>query len=36
VGKSQQVGHAETKVVITPRNSNYPPGSAQCTNTVTP
>ena len=36
VGKSQQVGHAETRVVITPRNSNYPPGSAQCTNTVTP
>jgi len=36
VGKSQQVGHAETKVVITARNSNYPPGSAQCTNAVTP
>jgi prepilin-type N-terminal cleavage/methylation domain-containing protein len=36
VGKSQQVGHAETKVVITARNSNYPPGSSQCTNAVTP
>lgn len=36
VGKSQQVGHAETKLVITARNSNYPPGSAQCTNAVTP
>ena len=36
VGKSQSVGHAETKLVITSRNSNYPPGSAQCTNAVTP
>jgi prepilin-type N-terminal cleavage/methylation domain-containing protein len=36
VGKSQQVGHAETKLVITARNSNYPPGSPQCTNAVTP
>jgi prepilin-type N-terminal cleavage/methylation domain-containing protein len=36
VGKSQQVGHAETRLVITARNSNYPPGSAQCTNAVTP
>jgi prepilin-type N-terminal cleavage/methylation domain-containing protein len=36
VGKSQSVGHAETKVVITARNSNYPPGSPQCTNALTP
>jgi prepilin-type N-terminal cleavage/methylation domain-containing protein len=36
VGKSQSVGHAETKLAITLRNSNYPPGSAQCTNAVTP
>jgi prepilin-type N-terminal cleavage/methylation domain-containing protein len=36
LGKSQQVGHAETKLLITARNSNYPPGSAQCTNAVTP
>jgi prepilin-type N-terminal cleavage/methylation domain-containing protein len=36
VGKSQSVGHAETKLVITARNSNYPPGSPQCTNAVTP
>ncbi|HEY8730037.1 MAG TPA: type II secretion system protein [Acidothermaceae bacterium] len=36
VGRSQSVGHAETKLVITARNSNYPPGSAQCTNAVTP
>jgi prepilin-type N-terminal cleavage/methylation domain-containing protein len=36
VGKSQSVGHAETKLDITLRNSNYPPGSAQCTNAVTP
>jgi prepilin-type N-terminal cleavage/methylation domain-containing protein len=36
VGKSQSVGHAETKLVITARNSNYPPGSSQCTNAVTP
>ncbi len=36
VGKGQQVGHAETKVVITARNSNYPPGSPQCTNAATP
>jgi prepilin-type N-terminal cleavage/methylation domain-containing protein len=36
VGKSQSIGHAETKLVITSRNSNYPPGSAQCTNAVTP
>jgi prepilin-type N-terminal cleavage/methylation domain-containing protein len=36
VGKSQSVGHAETKLTVTLRNSNYPPGSAQCTNAVTP
>jgi prepilin-type N-terminal cleavage/methylation domain-containing protein len=36
VGQSQSVGHAETKLVITARNSNYPPGSPQCTNAVTP
>jgi prepilin-type N-terminal cleavage/methylation domain-containing protein len=36
VGKSQSVGHAETKLDITLRNSNYPPGSAQCTNALTP
>jgi len=36
VGNSQSVGHAETKLIITSRNSNYPPGSAQCTNAVTP
>jgi prepilin-type N-terminal cleavage/methylation domain-containing protein len=36
VGKGQKVGHAETKMVITARNSNYPPGSQQCTNAVTP
>ena len=36
VGTSQSVGHAETKLAITLRNSNYPPGSAQCTNAVTP
>jgi prepilin-type N-terminal cleavage/methylation domain-containing protein len=36
VGKSQSVGHAETKLVVTARNSNYPPGSPQCTNAVTP
>jgi prepilin-type N-terminal cleavage/methylation domain-containing protein len=36
VGKSQSVGHAETKLDITMRNSNYPPGSPQCTNAVTP
>jgi prepilin-type N-terminal cleavage/methylation domain-containing protein len=36
VGKSQSVGHAETKLDITLRNSNYPPGSAQCTNAVAP
>jgi len=36
VGKSQQVGHAETKLTVTLRNSNYPPGSTPCTNAVTP
>jgi prepilin-type N-terminal cleavage/methylation domain-containing protein len=36
VGKSQSVGHAETKLDITLRNSNYPPGSPQCTNALTP
>jgi prepilin-type N-terminal cleavage/methylation domain-containing protein len=36
VGKSQSVGHAETKLTVTLRNSNYPPGSPQCTNAVTP
>ena len=34
-GKSSSVGHAETKMAITARNSNYPPGSPQC-NAVTP
>jgi prepilin-type N-terminal cleavage/methylation domain-containing protein len=34
-GKSSSVGHAETKLQITARNSNYPPGSVQC-NAVTP
>jgi len=36
VGKGQQVGHAETKLTVTLRNSNYPPGSTPCTNAVTP
>ena len=36
VGKSQQIGHAETKLTVTLRNSNYPPGSTPCTNAVTP
>ena len=36
VGKSQQVGHAETKLTVTLRNSNYPPGSTPCSNAVTP
>ena len=34
-GRSSQVGHAETKLTIVARNSNYPPGSVQC-NAVTP
>lgn len=34
-GNGKAVGHAETKLVMTARNSNYPPGSAQC-NAVTP
>jgi prepilin-type N-terminal cleavage/methylation domain-containing protein len=34
-GKGSSVGHAETKLTITARNSNYPPGSPQC-NAVTP
>jgi len=34
-GKSSSVGHSETKMAITARNSNYPPGSPQC-NAVTP
>ena len=34
-GKSSAVGHSETKLVITARNSNYPPGSPQCV-AVTP
>jgi prepilin-type N-terminal cleavage/methylation domain-containing protein len=34
-GRSASVGHAETKLTITARNSNYPPGSPQC-NAVTP
>jgi prepilin-type N-terminal cleavage/methylation domain-containing protein len=28
--KARPIGHAENKVVITARNSNYPPGSPQC------
>lgn len=34
-GRSSSVGHAETKLTITARNSNYLPGSTQC-NAVTP
>jgi prepilin-type N-terminal cleavage/methylation domain-containing protein len=36
VGNSQSVGHAETKLTVTLRNSNYPPGGTPCTNAVTP
>jgi prepilin-type N-terminal cleavage/methylation domain-containing protein len=28
--KSPPIGHAENKVLITARNSNYPPGSTRC------
>ena len=34
-GKGKAVGHAETKLVMTARNSNYPPGNSPCA-AVTP